>query len=100
MTTPNGHLPMQKLSGNGSRSLDRILPETEVAERIGCSTRTLERWRQLGIGAGPPYVRVGPRRLGYRESDLVSWIAQRPQFESRAQELASQLHAAHGEVAA
>lgn len=39
------------------------------------SKPTLQRWRTEGIG--PPYVKVGPRRVGYRIEDVDRWLAER-----------------------
>lgn len=39
------------------------------------STRTLDRWRQSGDG--PAFVRLGPRKIAYREADVEEWAAQR-----------------------
>jgi len=43
-----------------------------VAAVTGLSVGTLERLRRLGIG--PVFVRIGPRALGYLESDLVVYL--------------------------
>jgi predicted DNA-binding transcriptional regulator AlpA len=54
-----------------------IRSETEVALRFGVSRPTLQRWRRLtaaGIPTGPRAIKIGPRRIGYREDDLQSWI--------------------------
>jgi predicted DNA-binding transcriptional regulator AlpA len=42
-----------------------------VARRLGISPRTLENYRQRGIG--PNYVRLG-RTIRYRWSDIRDWI--------------------------
>lgn len=39
------------------------------------SLATLERWRSEG--KGPPFVKVGPRRVGYRLADFERWLADR-----------------------
>ena len=51
---------------------DRVLRPREVAAVTGLSVGTLERLRRLGIG--PVFVRIGPRALGYLESDLVAYL--------------------------
>jgi len=38
---------------------DQYLPEKCVANRWGISSRTLQRWRWLGLG--PPYMKIGGR---------------------------------------
>ena len=62
----------------------KILSENEIAERIGSPPRTLQRWR--ATGEGPPYVRLGPRRIGYRVEDVSAWLESRT-YKHRAHEL-------------
>lgn len=64
-----------------------FLTEHETALRLGVSTRTLARWRSTGNG--PPFVRLGVRRIGYTPSDIESWARSRT-FGSRAEELAKE----------
>jgi predicted DNA-binding transcriptional regulator AlpA len=52
---------------------------------FGVHVRTLERWRVTGDG--PAFVRIGPRRVGYRLSDVRAWLDARA-FPHRAAELA------------
>lgn len=55
--------------------MSRILSKKQVAERLGCSTRTLERnWE---VGEGPAKVEISPRRVGVLEADLEAWIMAR-----------------------
>ncbi len=61
------------------------LTEREFSDRFNVPMRTAERWRKSGDG--PPHVRLGPRRIAYRESDLEAWAAART-FPHRAAELA------------
>ncbi len=63
----------------------KILTETEAADALRISPRTLQRWRS--IGGGPDYIRLGERRLGYPEDGLQAFTAARV-FNSRAAELA------------
>jgi predicted DNA-binding transcriptional regulator AlpA len=53
----------------------RVVDEKTAAEFIGLSAVTLERLRKLGTA--PRHVRLSERRLGYRISDLLSWVDQR-----------------------
>jgi len=62
------------------------LTEVEFAARFNLSRRTVQRWRSSGEG-GPPFVRLGFRRIGYRLSDCEAWAAGLT-FKSRAEELA------------
>jgi len=65
---------------------DTYLTEREFSERYHVSARTAQRWRYTGEG-GPPFVRLGFRRVGYRLSDCEAWAAART-FQSRAAETA------------
>ena len=68
---------------------DLYLTEREFSDRYNVSPRTAQRWRAMGEG-GPPFVRIGFRRIGYRLSDCESWAAGRT-FGSRAAELAGRV---------
>jgi predicted DNA-binding transcriptional regulator AlpA len=61
------------------------LTEREFSERFNIPARTVQRWRTTGDG--PPFVRLGPRRILYRVSDAEHWAESRT-FASRAAELA------------
>jgi predicted DNA-binding transcriptional regulator AlpA len=64
-----------------------FLTEREFSERFKIPARTAQRWRSTGDG--PPFVRLGPRRVAYRMSDVERWAESRT-FKSRAAELAQQ----------
>jgi len=49
----------------------RLLGERRVAEMLGCSPRTLQRWRKTG--KGPPSTKIG-RKVYYDLNDLQEWI--------------------------
>jgi predicted DNA-binding transcriptional regulator AlpA len=66
---------------------DLFLTEREFSEQFKVPARTAQRWRSTGDG--PPFVRLGPRRVAYRLSDVERWAASRT-FASRAAELARQ----------
>src|SRR5438309_4422792 len=61
------------------------LTEAEFAGRYHLGRRTVQRWRQTG--QGPPWVRLGARRVLYRLSDCEGWAAART-YRHRADELA------------
>jgi predicted DNA-binding transcriptional regulator AlpA len=65
---------------------DVYLTEKEVSARYKISHRSLQRWRYTGDG-GPPFVRLGLRRIGYRLSDCEEWAAAHT-YPSFAAELA------------
>ena len=62
----------------------RLLMTAAVSEMTGLSERTLVRHRVEG--GGIPYVRLGARRVAYREEDVQAWLAGRT-FPHRAAEL-------------
>jgi hypothetical protein len=59
--------------------------EADTAQKLHVSRRTLQRWRT--IGGGPPFIRVGPRRIIYPDEGIEAYTAQRT-YTSRAAELA------------
>jgi len=61
-----------------------VLAPEDVARTLKVATRTLDRWRISG--EGPPFVRVGPRKVGYRQADLEAWLDGRA-FAHRAEEM-------------
>jgi predicted DNA-binding transcriptional regulator AlpA len=69
-----------------TRETRKYFDEAAMAQRLGVSKRTLQRWRAQGCG--PPYVRLGPRRVAYDEAASDAWAASRS-FTSRAAELAT-----------
>ena len=66
---------------------ERFFTERDLFLSFKIPPRTAQRWRVTGDG--PPFVRIGKRRILYREGDVVAWMAQRT-FSSRADELAQQ----------
>lgn len=55
--------------------MDTLLNVREVAERYKLSKSTLDKLRC--IGGGPPYIRMGRRRVVYAVADIEAWIANR-----------------------
>ena len=45
----------------------------QAAEYLGCSPRTLEKWRIEG--GGPPYIELSSRLIVYDTNDLDRWLA-------------------------
>ncbi len=67
------------------------LSERQFSDRYGVAARTLQRWR--ATGDGPPYTRIGPRRVVYPEAAAEAWLAART-FPHRAAELSQSKDAA------
>ncbi|GAA4652361.1 hypothetical protein GCM10023116_46450 [Kistimonas scapharcae] len=53
---------------------DRIIRPDELMQRLGIRARTTL-WRWEKEGRLPPRVQIGPKAVGYRESDVNQWIA-------------------------
>ena len=51
----------------------QFLTQRQLAQLLNVSERTLERWRVEG--RGPRFVAFGPRRRGYRVSDIEDWTS-------------------------
>ena len=55
---------------------DRVLAYEALQRKIGNVSRSsLWRWEQEGFF--PKRIQLGPRRVGWRESDVDRWIAER-----------------------
>lgn len=61
----------------------RLMMTAKVSEITGLSERTLVRHRVEG--GGIPYIRLGAKRVAYREEDVRAWLAGRT-FGSHAAE--------------
>ena len=53
----------------------RILSTKQLSQLINLSESTL--WRMRQRGQLPQPIRVSPGRVGWRESDIVAWLATR-----------------------
>lgn len=56
---------------------DEILTTRDAARLTGVSEHTLAHWRCDESPDGPPWIRLGGRRVGYRRRDLQQWLASR-----------------------
>jgi prophage regulatory protein len=54
---------------------DCFLRESEVLKFVGVSKITLRRWEQAG--RFPKRYRLGPNTVGWKESEILNWIANR-----------------------
>jgi predicted DNA-binding transcriptional regulator AlpA len=52
--------------------MEKVLTLSEVAEMIRVPAATLRYWRHQGTG--PQSFKMGPRRVMYRERDVLDWI--------------------------
>ena len=53
-----------------------VLTTEQAARFLSISVVTLERWRGKKSRMGPPFVRLGLRRVGYRREDLEQYAKQ------------------------
>jgi hypothetical protein len=54
---------------------DAVLTEAETSLLSSLSVRTLQTYRLQG--GGPPFVKLGNRRVGYRRGSLNKWLIDR-----------------------
>lgn len=52
--------------------MDKLVNERIVAERLGLSVKTVQKWRDAGHG--PAWVRVGPRAVRYSERAIARYL--------------------------
>jgi predicted DNA-binding transcriptional regulator AlpA len=52
--------------------VDHILNTHEVSALIRVPIATLRWWRHQGIG--PRSFKLGPRKIAYKESDVLAWL--------------------------
>jgi predicted DNA-binding transcriptional regulator AlpA len=64
----------------------QFLTDAQLCEMLHVDDRTTLRWRNAG--GGPPFVRVGPRRILYRWVDVEAWISAHT-YPHRASEAAA-----------
>ena len=72
----------------GRATSGKLVTQEELAERSGVAVRTVERWRSTG--EGPNFVRIGPRKVAYREEAIEAWLSANT-FPHRAAELAREV---------
>lgn len=57
--------------------VDRVLRPWQLAMKLGCHRITLYNWVKRGMLPAP--IRLSPRVVGWRESDIEAWLARRSQ---------------------
>ena len=66
----------------------KYLAPDEASQFIGAAVQTMARWRCEG--GGPPFIRVGSRRIRYALDDLIAWMdARRVSSTSEVTKVAS-----------
>lgn len=51
---------------------DRILRLPQVREKVGRANATI--WKDVSEGTLPPPISIGPRAVGWRNSELSAWL--------------------------
>jgi predicted DNA-binding transcriptional regulator AlpA len=62
-----------RIAGGGDE--DELLSTKQIATLLGVSQQWLEIGRTRGYGV--PFVRLSPRRVRYRRSDVIAWLKHR-----------------------
>lgn len=65
-------------AGTPSRTLDRLIPQPELLDSYVPLDRSTV-YRRVRAGTFPEPVRLGERRLAWKESDVQRWIDERQQ---------------------
>jgi predicted DNA-binding transcriptional regulator AlpA len=52
-------------------TMPAAMNDRELAQRLGISRKTLQKWRSLGMG--PPYLKLGAKVV-YRAEDIEAYI--------------------------
>jgi predicted DNA-binding transcriptional regulator AlpA len=84
-----GHVPKQhhldrraaRLIEQGAGGPDDLITTSELAEWLGVSTQWCEIARHKGVG--PKWIACSTRRIRYRRSDVLAWLAERTRQSTR-----------------
>lgn len=60
--------------------MDRLMSRPEVEQAVGASRSTLYVWMRRGDFLAP--LKIGPRNVRWRESEIRAWIDSRPRATS------------------
>lgn len=72
---PTGADPIAMVMDQAAADMPRLLTPQEVAEMLGLTERTLERWRITG--EGPRYSKLSRSTVRYTLSDVAAFVADR-----------------------
>ena len=60
---------------------DRIVRMNELPSLVGLSERSI--YRREAVGEFPARLKLGPNAIGWRLSDIETWIASRPTVQDQ-----------------
>jgi predicted DNA-binding transcriptional regulator AlpA len=66
---------------NANTDPDQLLDTKATAKLLAMSTEWVELGRHYGYG--PRYLKLSPRRIRYRRSDILSWLNERAHASTR-----------------
>jgi prophage regulatory protein len=66
---------MSEIESSKSPPAARIIREPETLAMVGVSPVTLWRWEKAG--KFPKRLKIGPRAMGWKLSDIENWIEQK-----------------------
>ena len=69
--SPSRTVP-EPLGVNMQNAQNQIWTPKQAAAWLGLSESTMAKQRLTG--SGPVYIKLGARRVGYREADLEAWV--------------------------
>jgi predicted DNA-binding transcriptional regulator AlpA len=65
---------------NGNNSPDQLYSTKQLAKLFAVSEQLVEIWRHQG--EGPRWIKLGPRCIRYKRTDVLSWLNERARFKA------------------
>lgn len=62
--------------------MNDLLKPSDLGEKLGKSTAALANWRYLGLG--PRFIKLGPKAVRYRISDVEAWLDEQTRQQTGA----------------
>jgi excisionase family DNA binding protein len=54
--------------------MPKFLTRKEVAERLGISTQSVDKWSNPKVGRLPPPIKLGRRAVRFKEAEMEQWL--------------------------
>jgi predicted DNA-binding transcriptional regulator AlpA len=58
--------------------MTKLLTREEVAEILGISTQSVDKWSNPKVGKLPPPIEMSRRVVRFRQSDIEKWLKSQP----------------------